>query len=78
MKPGAATADYIDAVLARITLPGSLFLAVVAIIPITGRQAGRDSSRSFGGTSVLIVVGVLLDTIAQIEQHRSCGSTTAS
>ncbi|HET7604304.1 MAG TPA: preprotein translocase subunit SecY [Gemmatimonadales bacterium] len=70
VRPGAATADYIDNVLGRITLPGSLFLAFVSLVPLvvsnwTGIQA------HFGGTSVLIVVGVLLDTVAQIEQHRT-------
>jgi preprotein translocase subunit SecY len=70
VKPGAATADYIDQVLGRITLPGAMFLALIAIIPtIVARQFGYQSA--FGGTSVLIVVGVLLDTIAQIEQHRT-------
>jgi len=70
VKPGAATADYIDQVLARITLPGSLFLALIAILPMfIARKVGYQSN--FGGTSVLIVVGVLLDTIAQIEQHRT-------
>ena len=70
VKPGAATADYIDGVLGRITFPGSLFLAVVAIIPISMAKAVGIQSFQFGGTSILIVVGVLLDTIAQIEQHR--------
>jgi preprotein translocase subunit SecY len=70
VKPGAATADYIDGVLGRITLPGSLFLAVVAIVPITLAKAVGITQFAFGGTSILIVVGVLLDTIAQIEQHR--------
>ncbi len=70
VRPGASTADYIDNVLGRITLPGSLFLAFVSLVPLvvsnwTGIQA------QFGGTSVLIVVGVLLDTVAQIEQHRT-------
>ena len=70
VRPGASTADYIDNVLGRITLPGSLFLAFVSLVPLvvsnwTGIQA------HFGGTSVLIVVGVLLDTVAQIEQHRT-------
>jgi preprotein translocase subunit SecY len=70
VKPGASTADYIDAVLARITLPGGLFLAAVAILPVlVSRYVGVRSQ--FGGTSVLIVVGVLLDTIAQVEQHRT-------
>ncbi|HEY9444041.1 MAG TPA: preprotein translocase subunit SecY [Gemmatimonadales bacterium] len=70
VKPGASTADYIDAVLARITLPGGLFLAGVAILPVlVSKYVGVRSQ--FGGTSVLIVVGVLLDTIAQVEQHRT-------
>jgi len=70
VKPGAATADYIDQVLGRITLPGSLFLALIAIVPmVISNSVGYQSN--FGGTSVLIVVGVLLDTIAQIEQHRT-------
>ncbi|MGH7628250.1 MAG: preprotein translocase subunit SecY, partial [Gemmatimonadales bacterium] len=70
VKPGASTADYIDAVLSRITLPGSLFLAFVSILPIIVSQQSNIQAQ-FGGTSVLIVVGVLLDTIAQVEQHRT-------
>ena len=70
MKPGSTTADYIDGVLSRITLPGSLFLAGVSLIPLfVSNWVGVQAQ--FGGTSVLIVVGVLLDTIAQIEQHRT-------
>jgi preprotein translocase subunit SecY len=70
VKPGAATADYIDQVLARVTLPGALFLALISILPvIVSRKLGFQSN--FGGTSVLIVVGVLLDTMAQIDQHRT-------
>jgi preprotein translocase subunit SecY len=70
VRPGAATADYIDSVLARVTLPGAVFLAVIAIIPIlVSKNVGF--SAQFGGTSILIVVGVLLDTIAQVEQHRT-------
>jgi preprotein translocase subunit SecY len=69
VKPGASTADYIDTVLARVTLPGAIFLAFVALVPIIlSKQLGFQSA--FGGTSVLIVVGTLLDTIAQVEQHR--------
>ncbi len=71
VKPGAATADYIDGVLGRITLPGSLFLAIVAVIPIIVAQWLNVPSFQFAGTSILIVVGVLLDTISQIEQHRT-------
>jgi len=68
VKPGSSTADYIDNVLARVTLPGALFLALIAIIPVTmTKQLGFQ--QQFGGTSVLIVVGVLLDTIAQVQQH---------
>ena len=70
VKPGASTADYIDAVLGRVTLPGAIFLAVVALVPILiTQQIGFQAA--FGGTSVLIVVGTLLDTIAQVEQHRT-------
>jgi preprotein translocase subunit SecY len=70
VKPGASTADYIDSVLARVTLPGGLFLAAVALVPVLVSKWVGVQSR-FGGTSVLIVVGVLLDTIAQVEQHRT-------
>ncbi len=70
VKPGASTADYIDAVLARVTLPGALFLAFIALLPIIISQRVGIQTH-FGGTSVLIVVGVLLDTIAQVEQHRT-------
>jgi preprotein translocase subunit SecY len=70
VKPGAATADYIDSVLSRVTLPGALFLAAIAIVPIVvAQKVGFQAV--FGGTSILIVVGVLLDTIAQVEQHRT-------
>jgi preprotein translocase subunit SecY len=69
VKPGSSTADYIDAVLARVTLPGSLALALVALIPVVlTKKLGYQ--QQFGGTSVLIVVGVMLDTLAQIENHR--------
>jgi preprotein translocase subunit SecY len=71
VKPGAATADYIDNVLGRITLPGSIFLALVAVIPIIVATKMGIPSFQFGGTSILIVVGVLLDTLSQIEQHRT-------
>ena len=68
VKPGAKTAEYIDTVLSRITLPGALFLTVIALLPI----ALIDSFGipfTFGGTSLLIVVGVALDTLAQVNQH---------
>jgi preprotein translocase subunit SecY len=68
VKPGQKTADYIDQVLSRITLPGALFLAAVAVMP----QILLDSLKvpfAFGGTSLLIVVGVALDTVQQLQQH---------
>ncbi|MEZ5012817.1 MAG: preprotein translocase subunit SecY [Chitinophagales bacterium] len=71
VKPGKKTAEFIDNVLSRITLPGSIFLALVAIAPVLTRGFGVDSSfaRFFGGTSLLIMVGVILDTLQQIESH---------
>ncbi|MDX2192633.1 MAG: preprotein translocase subunit SecY [Gemmatimonadales bacterium] len=70
VRPGAATADYIDDVLGRVTLPGAAFLAAIALLPIIVSNQ-LNIQAQFGGTSVLIVVGVLLDTIAQVEQHRT-------
>ncbi len=68
VKPGAATADYIDDVLSRITFPGALFLAAIAMLPIVvANVAGLPFG--FGGTALLIVVGVGLDTIQQVQQH---------
>jgi preprotein translocase subunit SecY len=71
VKPGKTTADYIDAVISRITLPGSIFLAIVAIIPALASMAGVNSlfARFFGGTSLIILVGVVLDTLQQVESH---------
>ncbi len=68
VKPGAPTADYIDEVLSRITLPGALFLSAVALIPIVISN-GLHMPFGFGGTALLIVVGVGLDTVQQIQQH---------
>ena len=68
VKPGASTADYIDNVLARVTLPGALFLAAIALVPVMLTK-NLGFQQQFGGTSVLIVVGVLLDTLAQVQQH---------
>jgi preprotein translocase subunit SecY len=68
VKPGSRTAEYIDHVLSRITLPGSIFLTAIAIMPILLLgQFGVPFS--FGGTSLLIVVGVALDTVQQMQQH---------
>ncbi|MGH7699038.1 MAG: preprotein translocase subunit SecY [Gemmatimonadales bacterium] len=68
VKPGAATADYIDDVLSRITLPGALFLAFVAMLPIVVFNV-LNMPFQFGGTALLIVVGVALDTVRQVQQH---------
>ncbi|HEU5260295.1 MAG TPA: preprotein translocase subunit SecY [Gemmatimonadales bacterium] len=68
VKPGAATADYIDDVLSRITLPGALFLTVVALLPIVVSNV-LNMPFGFGGTALLIVVGVALDTVRQVQQH---------
>jgi preprotein translocase subunit SecY len=71
IKPGLETSDYIAAVIDRITLPGAIFLAVVAFMPAIASAAGvtREFSQFFGGTSLLIMVGVILDTLQQIESY---------
>ena len=71
IKPGKPTAEYIDTVMSRITLPGSLFLAVIAIIPAFANIFGvqQEFAQFFGGTSLLILVGVVLDTLQQIESY---------
>jgi preprotein translocase subunit SecY len=68
VKPGTKTAEYIDAVLSRITLPGALFLTFIALLPIWILDI-INVPFTFGGTSLLIVVGVALDTMAQMQQH---------
>jgi preprotein translocase subunit SecY len=69
VKPGKKTEEYIDYVLTRITLPGSVYLALIAILPF-GIFAMFDlQTFFFGGTSLLIVVGVALDTVQQMQQH---------
>jgi len=71
IRPGKNTSDFIDNILTKITLPGSIFLAIVAILPTFMINMGVTSSFAsfFGGTSLLIVVGVGLDTLQQIESH---------
>lgn len=71
VRPGKATSDFIDNILTKITLPGSIFLAIIAIMPAFIAQAGvtEGLAQFFGGTSLLIVVGVALDTLQQIESH---------
>lgn len=71
IKPGKKTAEYIDTIMSRITLPGSFFLAFVAILPAFAIRGGVNQSfaQFFGGTSLLILVGVVLDTLQQIESY---------
>ncbi len=71
IKPGKRTAEFIDTILSRVTLPGSIFLAFVAIMPALVAQVGinQQFAQFFGGTSLLILVGVVLDTLQQIESH---------
>ena len=71
VRPGKPTSDYIDNILTKITLPGAIFLAIIAIIPTFLINMGVTTGLSsfFGGTSLLIIVGVALDTLQQIESH---------
>ena len=73
VKPGTKTAEYLDSIMSRITFPGSLFLGVVAILPAFANICGvsREFAQFFGGTSLLIMVGVVLDTLSQVESHLS-------
>lgn len=71
VKPGKKTEEYLDSVMSKITLPGSIFLAIVAILPAFAMILGVNNqfAQFFGGTSLLILVGVVLDTLQQIESH---------
>ena len=71
IKPGKKTAEYLDSIMSRITLPGSIFLGIVAILPAFARyfNVSQQFAQFFGGTSLLITVGVVLDTLQQIETH---------
>lgn len=71
IKPGKSTAEYLDIIMTRITLPGSIFLAIVAILPAFASKLGINQQFAlfFGGTSLLILVGVVLDTLKQIESY---------
>ncbi len=71
VKPGKQTSEFIDQILTKITLPGSVFLAIVAVLPAFVVQAGVNPgfAQFFGGTSLLIMVGVILDTLQQIESY---------
>ncbi len=71
VKPGRKTAEFLDTIMSRITLPGSIFLAIIAILPAFAVNLGVSNqfARFYGGTSLLILVGVILDTLQQIESH---------
>jgi len=71
VKPGKKTAEYIDQVMSRITLPGAIMLAFVAILPAIVIRFGvnNEFAQFYGGTSILILVGVVLDTLQQIESY---------
>ncbi len=71
VKPGKKTVEYLDAIMSRVTLPGSIFLAIIAILPAFAMLLGVNNQFAsfFGGTSLLILVGVVLDTLQQIESH---------
>ncbi|HUG02185.1 MAG TPA: preprotein translocase subunit SecY [Longimicrobiales bacterium] len=69
VKPGRDSADYIDHVLTRITLPGAIYLALIALLPFWIFEIFNIQTFFFGGTSLLIVVGVALDTVQQMQQH---------
>ena len=71
IRPGDETSEYVDSLVSKITFPGSLFLALVAIIPAFASMAGVNDAFAmfFGGTSLLIMVGVVLDTLQQIESY---------
>jgi preprotein translocase subunit SecY len=72
VRPGSPTSDYIENILTRITLPGSIFLAIIAILPTFAMSVLTVQpalASFFGGTSLLIVVGVALDTLQQIESY---------
>jgi preprotein translocase subunit SecY len=71
IKPGKKTAEFLDMIMSRITLPGSIFLAIVAILPAIARvlNVSQEFAQFFGGTSLLILVGVVLDTLQQVESH---------
>ncbi len=71
LRPGRPTADYMDKILSRITLPGAIFLAFIAVLPFLVAAVTRIPSNIlfFGGTGTLIMVGVALDTMQQLEAH---------
>ncbi|MBR7068338.1 MAG: preprotein translocase subunit SecY [Bacteroidales bacterium] len=71
VKPGRKTVEFLDTIMSRITLPGAIFLAIISILPVFAIKIGINNqfAQFFGGTSLLILVGVVLDTLQQIESH---------
>ena len=71
VKPGKKTVEYLDTIMSRVTLPGSIFLGLIAILPAGAMLCGVNNQFAsfYGGTSLLILVGVVLDTLQQIESH---------
>jgi len=71
VKPGKKTMEYLDSVMSRVTLPGSIFLGIISILPAIAIIMGVNNSFGsfFGGTSLLILVGVILDTLQQVESY---------
>jgi preprotein translocase subunit SecY len=69
VKPGSRTAEYIDRILTRVTLPGAIYLALIAILPFWIFDLFNIQTFLFGGTGLLIVVGVGLDTVQRAQQH---------
>ena len=71
VKPGKKTVEYLDSIMSRVTLPGSIFLGIIAILPAFAMVCGVNNQFAsfYGGTSLLILVGVVLDTLQQIESH---------
>jgi preprotein translocase subunit SecY len=69
IRPGRQTADYLDRILTRITLPGAIFIAIIALLPSVALAVANVQALPFGGTSILITVGVTLETMKQIESQ---------
>ena len=71
VKPGKKTMEYLDTIMTRIVLPGSIFLAIIAVLPAIATLCGVNNQFAsfYGGTSLLILVGVVLDTLQQVESH---------
>ena len=71
VKPGKKTVEYLDSIMSKVTLPGSIFLGFIAILPVFARLLGVTNAFAsfYGGTSLLILVGVVLDTLQQVESY---------